>query len=400
MRALYAALSGTFVLVAACASPKIIPLPGAPADLATLPVQLSATEITQLIPARIAGREAWAKEIAAALRAHKIDPSAPSVCAVVAVIAQESGFHANPVVPGLAPMVKERLEEYSHTLGPLGPPIMKQFLQGRAPSTEMTFEQRLSQVETERDLDRIFRDLLSYYHHGYPSAYAVANATGSLLASTPLAALNPITTAGSMQVSVQFSEAWARSHRVASENVRDSLYTLPGGVFYGSLRLLGYQAGYSQMLYRFADYNAGMYASRNSALQKQLSALTKLPLDFDGDFLEYTKSGEAAGRETHSLKALHTFIRQFPSRLTNESIRDDLNKEKSPEFEQTLTYRTLRQTYRRVIGENPPYAQLPVIQLSSPKLKKSMSSASYAQAVNGRYGHCLKQASVAPAPHL
>src|SRR5437762_2359144 len=87
---------------------------------------------------------------------------------------------------------------------------------------------------------------------------AVADAlAGKLFEVHSLTELNPIPTAGPMQVSVRFAEDWAREHHGQTATVRDSLYTRQGGVYYGTARLFVHQAGYSRMLFRFADYNAG-----------------------------------------------------------------------------------------------------------------------------------------------
>lgn len=76
--------------------------------------------------------------------------------------------------------------------------------------------------------------------------------------------MNPITTLGSMQVHINY----AKEHKRTSMNInelRDDLYTQFGGLYYGIHRLMMYPADYDKPIYRFADYNSGMYSSRNAA---------------------------------------------------------------------------------------------------------------------------------------
>jgi hypothetical protein len=385
-------LSAAGALASACSGGRqpAGTLPGVAAPRLTTP------EITALISPRVPERAGWAKAVADALAANALEPDAVAVCAVVALIAQESGFREDPIVPGLAKVVDARIEKYQERLGPLGRPVFRRLLAARAPADPRTFEERLQQVRTERDLDLVFRDLLAYYKSAYPGAFGAAQLAGKLFDLENLAALNPITTAGPMQVSVEFAEAWARDHHGQPASVRDALYTREGGVYYGTARLFGHSAAYTKMLYRFADYNAGVYASRNAALQAQLARLTGRKLALDGDLLAYGRDGKPRGDDddapTQTMSALRHFRDLYQPKLSDRRLRDDARQEKTQSLEKTDTYRAIKSVFAEEMGSEPEYAILPQVVLESPKLSRKLSTAWFAQAVDRRYQACLSAA--------
>jgi hypothetical protein len=55
--------------------------------------------------------------------------------------------------------------------------------------------------------------------------------------------------------------------------------------------LFGHQAEYTEALHRFADYNAGVYASRNAAIQAQVARLTGAKLAWMAICWRTTKRG-------------------------------------------------------------------------------------------------------------
>src|SRR2546423_159802 len=130
--------------------------------MAPPPRRLTAPEIAALVP-RAKDRAAWGQAVADALAGNGLEADPPSVCAVLAIIGQESGFQEDPVVPGLAKLVANRIESYQSKLGPLGGPIFRRLLAGRTPPDPRSFDERLRAVHTERDLDLVFRDMLAYY---------------------------------------------------------------------------------------------------------------------------------------------------------------------------------------------------------------------------------------------
>jgi hypothetical protein len=309
------------------------------------------------------------------------------VCSVIAVIEQESGFKEDPAVPGLSGMVRERLESHADKLGPPGRKALASVLEGRAPGHKKTFDERLRTVRTERDLDRLFRDILAYYEHEYPKTYAMADLASKLFGSGRLEDLNPITTAGSMQVSVRYALE-KEGEDADPAKVREAMYTRAGGVRYGTARLLDYEAAYPEPLFRFADYNAGLYASRNAALQVQVSRLTGIALVPDGDLQLYDKQGEPLDEESKTLKALLAFRQRYAPDLSERQVRRDVRKEKELDFESTDTFRAVKRVYARETGESPAYAQLPQVTLKSPKLKGERTTAWFARAVDARFQRC------------
>jgi len=351
------------------------------------PPRLTVEQVAQLVPSNVKDREGWAQDILAALEAEEIAPSPPAVCSVVAVIEQESGFKEDPAVPGLANLVRTRLEAHADKLGALGRKALASVLEGKAPGHKKSFDERLKTVRTEKDLDRLFRDMLAFYEEKYPKTFAVADLGSALFSDGRLEDLNPITTAGSMQVSVRYAleKAGEDADPVA---VRESMYTRAGGVRYGTARLLGYAAPYPEHLFRFADYNAGFYASRNAALQAQVTRLTGIALTPDGDLQLYDKQGEPKDEDSKSLKALLIFRERYAPELSERQVRRDVRKEKEADFETTDTFRAVKRVYARETGESPAYAQLPQVTLNSPKLKGERTTAWFARSVDARFQRC------------
>lgn len=349
----------------------------------TPPPRLSVDEVTALFPDKVDDRDGWARDLLAALDENQLPVDVEHACSVIAVAEQESGIVANPVVSNLPAIARKALDEKADKLGPLGPPALERLLDVKPPGAKKTFRQRIATLKTEADLDLLFRDLLDEHQRRSPFLYGAADLGARLFDSGSLEAHNPVTTAGSMQVSVRFSEARARSLRRDPASVRDALYTRAGGLLYGTARLWSYEAGYEQMVFRFADYNAGEFSSRNAAFQEQVSQLTKTPLALDGDLLAYSADGDLKSTTTHTMEAL--------TRLGG-TVRD-ARREKSREFERTKTWLDVRAQWEAKFHRAAPYARLPDVELRSSKLSKTRSTAWFATSVQRRYDACLTRAA-------
>lgn len=361
-----------FVFALACATTPPKP---------TGPPPLDEAQVAALIPAKAIDRMGWAQDVIAAIRLTKKEPTAERVCAVLAVIEQESGYQVDPAVPDLPKIVRAGLEKKLEALGPLAEPALQAILEGKAPDDDKTFGERLDRLKTERDLDRLFRDVADAYREQLPGPLSML--AGGVV---DLEQYNPVTTAGSMQVKVSFAIEQAEGENLDDAAVRELLYTRGGGVRFGTARLIGYSAQYDDITYRFADYNAGVYASRNAMLQQMLTELTGRRLALDGDMLAYDSDGEPRDVETNSTKALELFGERHG--LSKWTWQRDVRKEKSEDFEKTETWKAIRAAWSTKTGKPAPYARIPDVALSSPKMSKARTTSWFATNVKKRYDAC------------
>jgi hypothetical protein len=366
-----------------------------PPEPAAIEPGLGVAEVARLIAPQIDDREGWATDVLAALDEIDRPATARAVCAALAVIEQESTFRANPEVPNLGSIIGQAMERRAREVGGLlGPAALRTLLAARAEGQRSTFDERFRRARTERDVDRLFRDLVAHYRRQHPTATILASGMSRLLAGKGLAALNPITTAGSMQVAVRF--AAERLPASSEDEVRELLYTRAGGVRFGVARLLDYEVEYDRMLYRFADYNAGFYASRNAAFQEQLGGLVGRTLALDGDLLIYD-DGQPVAAPSETLRAAAALAASRGWDLSLERIRREFLDEKRAEFERSEILRRVRQAHLAA-GRELRTARLPDLLLESPKLSRGRTTAWFAEAVERRYRRCLGAAPAASAP--
>jgi hypothetical protein len=300
---------------------------------------------------------------------------------------------ANPAVPNLGKLSEQAVVEKLSKLSILrGGALL--FL-NRFPSANDSFMQRIRRAKTERDLDVAYRELIAGLGD-YARQYKLGLLVDNGFARDLIEGSNEIDTIGSMQVAVDFAvqlETQRRGGRALSlqdiYQVRDSLYTRKGGLYYGALLLLGYESGYDKKLYRFADFNAGRYSSRNAAFQTVIAALGKQPLASDGDLLMYKADGSVAATVSGTEQALRRINQAFALNLKESQIRRDLLQEKTLGFNETTTYKLIRATYAKATGKAAVYAQVPNIQLHSEKTSRVLTTGKFANTVYGRYQRCL-----------
>ncbi|KOY00790.1 DUF1615 domain-containing protein [Pseudomonas nunensis] len=322
-------------------------------------------QIVRLLPAKTADREGWATDIYAAFAAQEISPTTQNLCAVLAVTEQESTFQVDPPVPGLGKIARDEIDRRAakaHIPGLL----VSGALQVRSPNGK-SYSDRLNAARSEKELSAIFDDFIGMVPMG----------------RTLFGGFNPVHTAGPMQVSIEFAEQETRNYPYpVTGSIRHEVFTRRGGLYFGIAHLLGYPVSYTQPLYRFADFNAGWYASRNAAFQNAVSRVSGIPLALDGDLIRY----DSIMPGTTEL-AVRTLGKQLGMR--NPTIHDQLETGKSLEFEETRLYQKVFALADKAEGRQLPRAMLPGITLESPKITRKLTTAWFAKRVDERYQRCM-----------
>jgi hypothetical protein len=349
---------------------------------------LTTEQISKLVRKDVKDKTSWAHDVRDALRASGQVPDEDHACQVLAVIEQESGYAADPAVPGLAELVERELAAaVDEKLGFLGPTALETILDVAPEGQKSTFRERLREVKTERDVDRLFREIVAHHEAKAP----LVGKALRLVAPKLEERLNPVGTSGSMQVSVAYAQEAAAEDGLDAATVRELLYTQRGGVLYGTRRLFEHDAPYDKAIYRYADYNAGLYTSRNAALQSQLADLIEQPVAPDGDLLIWTDRGKPSNTDGATLKALLIWRTLYAPDMTEAQLRADARLEKTADFEETELWLRLKASWRERKGKDPAYAQLPDVALNSPKLKKDRTTKWFAESVERRYNDCRKR---------
>ena len=331
--------------------------------------------VSRLLPAHVSDRTGWATDIYAAINALQIPVTPENVCAVVGITDQESSFRADPAVPGLAAIAWREIDRQSERAG-VPKLVVRAALMLNSPDGR-SYSDRIDSVKTEKQLSEIFEDFIGMVPMG----------------KTFFTDRNPVRTGGPMQVSIAFAESHASSKGYpypVTGSIRHEVFTRRGGMYFGIAHLLDYPASYDSHIYRYADFNAGHYASRNAAFQSAVTLLTGIPLALDGDLLRYDK-----GRPVAEPGSTELATRSLATRLDMSAaqIRRDLEAGRSHEFEKTRLYARLFALADRASGRSVPRAVLPKILLQSPKITRKLTTEWFANRVDTRYRACMERAA-------
>ncbi|MCT4704381.1 DUF1615 domain-containing protein [Enterobacteriaceae bacterium H16N7] len=325
------------------------------------------TVVKQKLPAGQKDRSAWAKELATTFKSQDIAPSEENICSVLAVAQQESNLVADPAVPNLSAIAWKEIDRRAESLH-IPAFLVHTALKIQSPNGK-SYSDRLDKVKTEGQLSAIFDDFIGMVPMGQ-----------KLFGN-----LNPVHTGGPMQVSIAFAEQHTSDYPWKMEGtVRQEVFTRRGGMWFGTYHLLNYPANYTRPLYRFADFNAGWYASRNAAFQNAVSKATGTKLALDGDLILYN---------TDKAGSTELAVRKLASKLemSDSQIHRALQKGDSIDFEKTDLYEQVYALAEKKAGKKLPREMLPGITLESPKITRNLTTAWFAKRVDDRRAACMKR---------
>jgi len=329
--------------------------------------------VASLLPASVPDRAGWALDITAAFAALGIAPTNEHACAVLAIVEQESTYRADPAVPGLGRIARDEIDRRADRAG-IPKMLVDTALGLRSPDSR-TWAERIDAARSEKELSDVFEDFIAQVPLG----------------QRLLAGFNPVRTGGPMQVGIAFAERQVQArpypYRMTG-SLRDEVFSRRGGLYFGIAHLLDYPLSIDEPIFRFADFNAGRYASRNAAFQQAVSVATALPLELDGDLV---RGDGSVGRTEAAVRALGPRLA-----IDDAAIRRALELEDRTDLEKTRLYTRVfelaEQTGRRPL----PRALVPKIELHSPKITRPLTTEWFAHRVDERYRRCLGRAGGRP----
>ena len=328
--------------------------------------------ISNLMPPKVPDRTGWATDIHAAFAALNLAETPDNLCSAIAVVEQESSFRADPAVPNLPAITWDEIDRRAERLGV--PKLVVRAALGLSSPNGKSYSERIDAAKTERELSEIFEDFIGMVPLG----------------KRMFADWNPVRTGGPMQVSIAFAQEQVKDKPypyALAGSLRHEVFTRRGGLYFGIAHLLDYEAGYDKPLYRFADFNAGRYASRNAALQNAIAIASGVTLALDGDLVLHD-SDKGPGATERAARVLAERID-----LSDGQIRRALEQGDDESLVRTSFYQRVFALADKIEGRKVPRAVLPRITLHGPKIQRKLTTAWFAQRVEGRWRQCLARVS-------
>ncbi len=312
-------------------------------------------------------REIWAKAILDHLEKNKISFNRMHITIILVTIDRESGFNDVPIIANPEKKIEAKIAQFkkNHAVAYMaaggsiadGKKIAMDFVKLRREENLQngiytTNEKGIKMgVFTQKDMDLAVDYAMSLYDE-----YAT-DLLKKFYAKKDLEQFRP-KNGGCMQVSIEKAQELAGKYEgkvVSSKAMRDILNTREGGLKYGFLAMKELfeahenEGGLSldKMKFVLIDYKMGSFATRNAGIQANLKRLGAEDISSTGVLLEYDKTGKVKEENSPTEEAIGKFFRENGVKISPEQIRKDLLKEKSADFKDTPTYKTLVELFAK-----------------------------------------------------
>ncbi len=306
--------------------------------------------------------EEWANAILRVMIDWNIPLEFEHVSLIVSTIERESDFRADPLTPNIENIIQRKLQEIKEGGEWLG-------LKYRGANRFYEkYKDQIREIKTEKQLEQ-FLDSVGFVEKLFVKGFRPE-------------------TVGSMQLNVEKARVLAQkySHEDYSDKeMRSILYTQKGGVYYGVLYLneiINVYTDYNtkpldedRIKLIAADYQSGLYSSRNAALQNQLNVLLRSNLALDGDIGDKT------------MEVVEEFLIRVGREdlLTRDNLKTFQASEKEDDLEDTIIYHTIKIEYEKRTGNSPEYAIIPENVIDVAKYGTEITSEGYVRGTYARY---------------
>jgi hypothetical protein len=338
--------------------------------------------------------DVWSRAIAKSLCAAEMPLSPEYFALFIALIAKESSFNAD----GLLPEQPDALKKIAHRLIEKlyrGDPRSLKQLFGRRGAAELVpvalgllrktqildasmgkevFDNYYDKygwqrIKTERDVETILVDDVCSIAQ---SPTALGFVLRALFEFQPqikdrLNRRSVFKTIGPLQVSLAQARQLAEKDglMVDEPEMRKILYNIDGGVYYGTRRLKSFVEIYTKHLpldastagFIASDYSGGRYAARNAAVASQIARLrgVKVPRD-NSPFASPVR--EAMNELASEMLAANDA--PLDAESVSVAVKTFISSTSSRNLERNALYRFIKERYRLRFGEEPAYGQYPL----------------------------------------
>jgi len=294
----------------------------------------------------------WEEGLEFAFKANDFEKTPENFALVLAVIEKESSFYENPDLD-MKGTCEKAIHDY--VTNP------EEASWGRWKACSKYWDEAIA-IKTEKDyVDSVFQkgNLLSN----------TADFVWSFFGSDKFATAK-LTSAGPMQVNIETALKLSEedNERISEEEMYGYLFTIPGGLYYGVKNLKPILETYpleedlNNIEFVFADYNSGLYKSRNAAFQNRINfILGRKELQEDGVL------GIKTARELNKILG-----REIPLSSNGRIAGSDIKS-----FEESSIYKRISTEYKKKAGQDIIYAIVPDITTESIKYDIPLTVTNY-----------------------